>query len=91
MTVNRGGYLFGKMEPVTDLSQANADSTLLNLEITTVDMILATVVIWFKEDFGDNSVHTLTIKFYYMFQSYVLISQSWQGITRKISSIFLST
>ena len=74
MAVNRGGYLFGKMEPVTDLSQANADSTQLNLEITTVDMILATVVIWFKEDFGDNSVHTLTIEFYYMLQLHVVIS-----------------
>ena len=74
MAVNRGGYLFGKMEPVTDLSQANADSTQLNLEITTVDMILATVVIWFKEDFGDNSVLTLTIEFYYMLQLHVVIS-----------------
>ena len=74
MAVNRGGYLFGKMEPVTDLSQANADSTQLNLEITTVDMILATVVIWFKEDFGDNLVLTLTIEFYCMLQLHVLIS-----------------
>ena len=73
MDVNRGGYLFGKMEPVTDLSQANADLTRLNLEITTVDIILAPVVIWFTEDFGDNSVHTLTIKFCFKFQSYVLI------------------